>query len=110
MQMYPSYTSIYHAIQSYDGICEYMSGYQGVRIPDSDAGRRRLGRPTRIRPSARGGQAGGHTPAPDTAHSCPYRRCLMIPKFNLNVCCRPGADGLLGGQGPGTRTASWTGS
>ncbi len=34
MRMYPSYTSIYHAIPSYDGICEYMSGYQGVRIPD----------------------------------------------------------------------------
>ena len=32
--MYPSYTSIYHSIPSYDGICEYMSGYQGVRIPD----------------------------------------------------------------------------
>ncbi len=27
--MYPSYTSIYHAIPSYD-----MSGYQGGRIPD----------------------------------------------------------------------------
>jgi hypothetical protein len=35
--MYPSYTSIYHAIPSYDGICEYMSGYQGVRIPDANA-------------------------------------------------------------------------
>ena len=32
--MYPSYTFIYHSIPSYDGICEYMSGYQGVRIPD----------------------------------------------------------------------------
>jgi hypothetical protein len=32
--MYPSYTFIYHSILSYDGICEYMSGYQGVRIPD----------------------------------------------------------------------------
>ncbi len=32
--MYPSYTSIYHAIPSYDGISRYMSGYQGVRIPD----------------------------------------------------------------------------
>ena len=33
--MYPSYTFIYHSIPSYDGICEYMSGYQGVRIPDA---------------------------------------------------------------------------
>jgi hypothetical protein len=32
--MYQSYTSIYHAIPSYDGISRYMSGYQGVRIPD----------------------------------------------------------------------------
>jgi hypothetical protein len=32
--MYPSYDFIYHFILSYDGICEYMSGYQGVRIPD----------------------------------------------------------------------------
>ncbi len=32
--MYPSYTFIYHSIPSYDGIGEYMSGYQGVRIPD----------------------------------------------------------------------------
>ncbi len=35
MCMYPSYTSIYHAIPSYDGISRYMSGYQGVRIPDA---------------------------------------------------------------------------
>jgi hypothetical protein len=33
--MYPSYTSIYHAMPSYDGISRYMSGYQGVRIPDA---------------------------------------------------------------------------
>jgi hypothetical protein len=34
--MYPSYTTIYHHIPSYDGIRRYimMSGYQGVRIPD----------------------------------------------------------------------------
>jgi hypothetical protein len=32
--MYPSNNFIYHSIPSYDGICEYMSGYQGVRIPD----------------------------------------------------------------------------
>jgi hypothetical protein len=38
MRTYPSYTSIYHAIPSYDGICEYMSGYQGVRIPDGVPG------------------------------------------------------------------------
>ena len=36
--MYPSYTFIYHSIPSYDGICEYMSGYQGVRIPDGRPG------------------------------------------------------------------------
>jgi hypothetical protein len=38
--MYPSYTFIYHSIPSYDGIYEYMSGYQvgripGARIPDA---------------------------------------------------------------------------
>ncbi len=37
IRLYPSYTSIYHAIPSswYDGISRYMSGYQGVRIPDA---------------------------------------------------------------------------
>ncbi len=34
MCMYPSYTSIYQHVQSYDCIWRYMSGYQGVRIPD----------------------------------------------------------------------------
>ncbi len=34
MRMYPSYTSTYQDIPSYDGIWRYMSGYQGVRIPD----------------------------------------------------------------------------
>jgi hypothetical protein len=38
--MYPSYAFIYHSIPSYDGIGdEYMSGYQGVRIPDAQPGR-----------------------------------------------------------------------
>jgi hypothetical protein len=32
--MYSSYTLIYHSIPSYDGVCEYMSGYQVGRIPD----------------------------------------------------------------------------
>jgi hypothetical protein len=34
MRIYPSYTSIYQHIPSYAGILRYMSGYQGVRIPD----------------------------------------------------------------------------
>ncbi len=33
--MYPSYTTIYQNMPSYDGICEYMSGYRGVRITDA---------------------------------------------------------------------------
>jgi hypothetical protein len=34
MRVYPSYTFIYQHIPSYDGISRYMSGFQGVRIPD----------------------------------------------------------------------------
>ena len=36
--MYPSCNLIYHSIPSYDGICEYMSGYQVGRIPDGTPG------------------------------------------------------------------------
>ncbi len=32
--MYSSYNSIYRHIPSYDVICRYMVGYQGVRISD----------------------------------------------------------------------------
>ncbi len=78
--MYPSYTSIYHAIPSYDGICEYMSGYQGVRIPD-------VHDPISCRSPGPHWQAQALT---DSLGRDRDRRARAVPGIMIPVTARPG--------------------